>query len=57
VTKEALAEAFRALERALEPPEDQQASRAMRHHLAKVLLARCVAALLSRPDLGALEPA
>jgi aerobic carbon-monoxide dehydrogenase medium subunit len=37
----------------LDPPEDQQASPAMRRHLAKVLLARCVSALLSRQDLGA----
>ena len=32
-------------------PEDQQASASMRRHLAKVLLARCVSALLGRPDL------
>ena len=51
VTREALSNALQGLEAALDPPEDQQASRAMRHHLAKVLLARCVAALLSRPDL------
>jgi len=57
VTRETLSEALRALEQALDPPEDQQASRAMRHHLAKVLLARCVAALLSRPDLEARAPA
>jgi aerobic carbon-monoxide dehydrogenase medium subunit len=57
VTREALSEALRGLEDALDPPEDQQASRAMRHHLAKVLLARCVAALLSRPDLEARAPA
>jgi aerobic carbon-monoxide dehydrogenase medium subunit len=55
VTKEALSEALQSLEQALDPPEDQQANRAMRHHLTKVLLARCVATLLSRPDLGALE--
>jgi aerobic carbon-monoxide dehydrogenase medium subunit len=51
ITREALREALQALEQGLDPPEDQQASRAMRQHLAKVLLARCVAALLSRPDL------
>ena len=55
VTKEALSEVLQSLEQALDPPEDQQANRAMRHHLARVLLARCVATLLSRPDLGALE--
>jgi aerobic carbon-monoxide dehydrogenase medium subunit len=57
VTREVLSEALRGLEDTLDPPEDQQASRAMRHHLAKVLLARCVAALLSRPDLEARAPA
>ncbi len=57
VTREALREALQALGQALDPPEDQQASRAMRLHLAKVLLARCVAALLSRPDLEARAPA
>ena len=41
----------------LDPPEDQQASGAMRRHYAKVLLARCVAQLLSRPDLSAWETA
>jgi len=29
----------------------------MRRHLAKVLLVRCAAALLGRPDLNAGEPA
>jgi carbon-monoxide dehydrogenase medium subunit len=37
----------------LDPPEDQQASSSMRRHLAKVLLARSVSALLGRPDLYA----
>jgi aerobic carbon-monoxide dehydrogenase medium subunit len=57
VTREALSGTFQALEAALDPPEDQQASRAMRHHLAKVLLVRCVASLLSRPDLEQWKPA
>jgi carbon-monoxide dehydrogenase medium subunit len=57
VTREALREALQALERRLDPPEDQQASRAMRLHLAKVLLARCVSALTSRPDLESWKPA
>jgi aerobic carbon-monoxide dehydrogenase medium subunit len=57
VTREALSDALQILEQALDSPEDQQASRAMRHHLAKVLLARCVADLLSRPDLAARMPA
>jgi carbon-monoxide dehydrogenase medium subunit len=57
VTPKVLSEALRTLAEALDPPEDQQASGAMRRHLSKVLLARCVAKLLSRPDLAALEPA
>lgn len=57
MTPKALSEALQTLAEALDPPEDQQASGAMRRHLSKVLLARCVAKLLSRPDLAALEPA
>jgi carbon-monoxide dehydrogenase medium subunit len=53
VTPATLADASRALGEELDPPEDQQASASMRRHLAKVLLARCVAALLGRPDLAA----
>jgi carbon-monoxide dehydrogenase medium subunit len=53
VTTAALADASTALDKELDPPEDQQASASMRRHLAKVLLARCVAALLGRPDLAA----
>ena len=41
-----------ALDDELDPQEDQQASAAMRRHLARVLLTRCVAALLGRPDLA-----
>ena len=48
-----LAEASVALSDELDPHEDQQATSAMRRHLAKVLLARCVATLLNRPDLKA----
>ena len=55
VTPAVLAEASKALGEELDPQEDQQASTAMRRHLAKVLLARCVAALLARPELGAGE--
>src|SRR5262249_6040823 len=36
----------------LDPHEDQQASSAMRVHLAKVLFTRAAAALLRRPDLA-----
>jgi aerobic carbon-monoxide dehydrogenase medium subunit len=48
-----LAEALAALGEELNPQDDQQASTGMRRHLAKVLLARCVSALLNRPDLAA----
>ncbi len=53
VTSVLLSEASDSLGEELDPPEDQQASSSMRRHLAKVLLARCVSALLGRPDLGA----
>jgi aerobic carbon-monoxide dehydrogenase medium subunit len=53
VTPAALAEASMALGEELDPPEDQQATSSMRRHLAKILLARCVAALLGRPELAA----
>jgi len=53
VTPAVLSEASKALSEELDPPEDQQANSAMRRHLAKVLLARCLAALLGRPDLSA----
>jgi carbon-monoxide dehydrogenase medium subunit len=51
VTPTILAEASTTLGQELDPQEDQQASAAMRRHLAKTLLARCVSALLGRPDL------
>jgi aerobic carbon-monoxide dehydrogenase medium subunit len=53
VTPHEMSEALQALGDELDPPEDQQASGPMRRHLTKVLLARCAAALLSRPDLSA----
>ena len=53
ITPEILLDASTALEHELDPPEDQQATPSMRRHLAKVLLGRCVAALLGRPDLAA----
>ena len=52
VTPVVLSEASAALGDELEPQEDQEASASMRRHLAKVLLARCVSALLGRPDLS-----
>ena len=53
ITPEILSDASTALEDELDPPEDQQATSSMRKHLAKVLLTRCVAALLGRPVLAA----
>jgi carbon-monoxide dehydrogenase medium subunit len=53
VTTAVLSDACTALGEELDPQDDQQASSSMRRHLAKVLLARCVAALLGRPDLSA----
>ena len=52
ITPDVLAEAASALSDELNPLEDQQATPAMRRHLAKVLLMRCVSSLLARPDLG-----
>ena len=51
VTPEILANASAVLSEELDPHEDQQATPAMRRHLARVLLSRCVSTLLSRPDL------
>jgi aerobic carbon-monoxide dehydrogenase medium subunit len=56
VTSGMLSEVSEALSKELDPPEDQQASPSMRRHLAKVLLSRCVSALLGRPDLKAGGP-
>jgi aerobic carbon-monoxide dehydrogenase medium subunit len=53
VTSGLLADASDMLGEELEPDEDQQASAATRRHLAKVLLTRCVATLLRRPELNA----
>jgi aerobic carbon-monoxide dehydrogenase medium subunit len=53
MTPAALSAASAALAEELDPQDDQQASADMRRHLAKVLLARCVSALLGRPDLHA----
>ena len=51
VTPEILANASAVLSEELDPHEDQQATPAMRRHLARILLSRCVSTLLSRPDL------
>ena len=53
ITPAVLSDASAALGGELDPQEDQQASASMRRHLAKVLMRRCVAALLGRPDLDA----
>jgi aerobic carbon-monoxide dehydrogenase medium subunit len=53
ITSAVLSEAASALDDELDPLEDQQATPAMRRHLAKVLLTRCVSLLLARPDLRA----
>jgi carbon-monoxide dehydrogenase medium subunit len=53
ITPAVLSEASAALGEELDPQEDQQASAAMRRHLAKILLARCASALLGRPYLTA----
>jgi carbon-monoxide dehydrogenase medium subunit len=53
VTPAVLFEVSSALDRELDPHEDQEATPGMRRHLAKVLMARCVSTLLSRPDLCA----
>jgi carbon-monoxide dehydrogenase medium subunit len=53
ITPAILSDAGAALDEELDPHDDQQASAAMRRHLAKVLLARGVSALLGRPDLNA----
>ena len=56
VTPAVLKVASAALADELDPHEDQQASAAMRRHLAKVLMTRCVGSLLGRADLGNEEP-
>lgn len=47
----ALAAAQKALDAELDPQEDQQASSAMRRHMARQLLSLCAATLLRRPEL------
>jgi carbon-monoxide dehydrogenase medium subunit len=57
VTSAMLSDACTALDAEVDPLEDQQATPAMRRHLAKVLLRRCVSSLLARPDLCSGGPA
>jgi carbon-monoxide dehydrogenase medium subunit len=53
VTAATLTQAQAALDDELDPQEDQQATASMRRYFARQLMARCVAALLDRPDLAA----
>ena len=57
ITPAVLSDASTALAEELDPQSDQQASASMRRHLSKVLLVRCVSAILGRPDLNAGGPA
>jgi carbon-monoxide dehydrogenase medium subunit len=52
VTPGLVSDACDALGKEIDPQDDQQASGGMRRHLAGVLLARGIAALLSRPELA-----
>ncbi len=56
VTPALVEEASVALTGELDPHGDQQASPAMRQHLARVLLTRATAAFLHRPDLARAAP-
>jgi carbon-monoxide dehydrogenase medium subunit len=53
VTPARVSDAADSLACELDPQDDQQASGAMRRHLAKVLLRRAVSTLLGRPELAA----
>jgi carbon-monoxide dehydrogenase medium subunit len=55
ITPAVLSDASAALAQQLDAQEDQQASAAMRRHLAKVLLVRGVATLLGRPELASVS--
>jgi carbon-monoxide dehydrogenase medium subunit len=52
VTPKLLSVVSGAVGDALDPQDDQQASGAMRRHLAGVLFTRCVATMLDRPELA-----
>jgi len=51
VTPQMLSDVSSAVGNELDPQDDQQASGPMRRHLAKVLLTRCIATMLGRPEL------
>src|SRR6202048_4828129 len=57
ITPAVLSAASAALGEELDPHDEQPGPPAMRRHLAKVLLARCVSSLLNRPYLSAGGPA
>jgi aerobic carbon-monoxide dehydrogenase medium subunit len=52
VTPTLLSDVSAAVGEELDPLDDQQASGAMRRHLAKMLFARCVATMLGQPKLA-----
>ena len=52
VTPDLVAAAKAELTAELDPASDQQASAAMRRHLAGLLLEKCVATVLDRPELA-----
>ena len=56
VTPALVRETSAVLAEELDPHEDQQASSAMRLHLARVLLTRAMTALLGRPELAGAAP-
>jgi carbon-monoxide dehydrogenase medium subunit len=53
ITPALLSDASAALGEEIDASEDQQATAAMRRHLARVLLVRCISVLLGRPELRA----
>ena len=53
ITPQLLSRVSAELAHELDPHTDQQATAAMRTHFARVLLTRCVCALLGRPELSA----
>jgi carbon-monoxide dehydrogenase medium subunit len=57
ITPVLLSDASAALGEEIDASEDQQATAAMRRHLAKVLLVRCISVLSGRPELSVSERA
>jgi aerobic carbon-monoxide dehydrogenase medium subunit len=52
ITPALLSDMLAGLDEDIDASEDQQATAAMRRHLAKVLLVRCISTLLDRPELA-----